>query len=226
MTGMLLEPALLFVSVHAFCLPMSAPHMSLPTPTPLCSAHAIESALLIVPIHALTCTSIQCFAYHAHHSHRASFKSQAMAVLATPTQDTLSNPVGKAKRQRARDANAMDNNYTAPSHPHPYRRMGPTPTHSFRPNPIEQPQTFCVVCLRRPHPNIGECREETLNDGEPAFSTRNKLGHLVDRQNKSLCVDFQLSKSCPSKRHAMRHRCSGCGSDQHGAVDCPRRSSN
>ncbi|KAN0111396.1 hypothetical protein V8E52_008552 [Russula decolorans] len=65
---------------------------------------------------------------------------------------------------------------------------------------------------------MAECREETLNDGDAAFSTRNKLGHLIDRQGKSLCADFQLSKACASKHHGIRHRCSGCGSNQHGAV--------
>src|SRR6266566_4873251 len=118
-----------------------------------------------------------------------------MALLAAPVQDAASNPSGKAKRQWACDSNSMDSGYLPPSHPHPYKRTGSTPTHSFRAGSTEQPQTLCVICLYRPHPNRGvRSRKGTLSDGEPAFSTRSKLGHLIDCLGKSLCVDFQLPK--------------------------------
>src|SRR5712672_4774047 len=109
-----------------------------------------------------------------------------MAILGVPAQDAASNPTGKDKRLRTQDAGAADGANPPLSHPHPYRRAAPSPSHSFRASPGDQPQTRCLVCLRTPHPHMAECREETLSDGEPAFSTRSKLGHLVDRQGKSL----------------------------------------
>ena len=33
---------------------------------------------------------------------------------------------------------------------------------------------------------------------EPTFSTKNRLGHLVDLQGKSLCINFQLSRDVPT----------------------------
>jgi len=158
--------------------------------------------------------------------HRAQCVPQAMALLASPAQGTASNTGSKAKKQWPRDANPTEGTHSPPSHHHPYKRSGASANHSFRPNSSETSQTVCVVCLRRPHPNMGECREETLSDGDPAFSTRNKLGQLTDRQGKSLCADFQHPKGCFSKRHSARHRCAGCGSEQHGASECSRRPTN
>lgn len=149
-----------------------------------------------------------------------------MAILAAVPQDANANPSGKIRRQRARITSAGDGAQSPSPHPHPYKKAASTPTHSFRPNTNDQPQTLCAVCLRKPHQNMAECREETLGDGQPAFSTRSKLGHLTDRQGKSLCVDFQLPKGCSSKHHGTRHRCAGCGNDQHGAVECHRRQAN
>src|SRR5580698_8367392 len=116
-----------------------------------------------------------------------------MAFLGSSTQDTTLSPSSKGKRNRLCDASSTNSASSLSSHPHPYKRAGHAPSHSFRPPTTDQPQAVCVVCLRRPHPNMGECREETLSDRDPAFSTRSKLGHLVDRQGKTLCVDFQLS---------------------------------
>jgi hypothetical protein len=148
-----------------------------------------------------------------------------MAFLATSAQDSSPNAAGKGKRQQARDTGPVDGMHSPAPH-HPYRRSGAAPSQSFRANAAEHPQTLCIVCLRRPHPNMGECREETLSDGEPAFSTCGKLGQLTDRQGKALCVDFQLPKSCSSKRHGTCHRCASCSAEQHGAAECPRRSAN
>jgi len=41
------------------------------------------------------------------------------------------------------------------------------------------------IAHRQPHPNMGECRQETFSDGKPAFSVRSKLCHLVDPLGKS-----------------------------------------
>jgi hypothetical protein len=104
--------------------------------------------------------------------------------LPPPRKTPPQNPSGKAERQRAQDNISTDSVYPPPSHPHPYKRTVSTPTYSFRTSPTEQPQTLSVVCLYRPHPNMGECFNEMLSDGEPAFSTQRKLDHLVDRQGK------------------------------------------
>jgi hypothetical protein len=206
MTGSLPEPALLTVPVHP-----------LPALTPLYLTGTCLFTALCADSCLCACSAPWNFAQPI---------PQAIALLAAPTQDATPNSAGRARRQRGRDASLTDRPHSPPSRPHPYKRTISAPNHSFRASPPDQPQALCIVCLRKAHPIIGECREETLNDGEPAFSTRAKLGHLVDRQGKSLCVDFQLYKGCPSQRHIMRHRCSGCGSDQHGAVQCPRRPSN
>ena len=150
-----------------------------------------------------------------------------MRALAAPAHNAAPNPPSKAKRhQRTRDTSASDSPPQYTPHPHPYRRTESTSTHSFRTSSPDQQNTICAVCLSRPHQDMAECRKDKLSDGDPAYSSRSKLGHLVDLQGKSLCLDFQLWKGCSSTCHAMRHRCSGCGSEQHGATNCPRRSSN
>jgi hypothetical protein len=53
-------------------------------------------------------------------------------------QDAASNPLGKAKRQRACDSSSTDSLYLPPSHPHPYKMTGSILTHSFRAGPTEQ----------------------------------------------------------------------------------------
>jgi hypothetical protein len=158
---------------------------------------------------------------HGHH--------QSMRALTAPTHNAAPNPPSKIRRQRMRDTSASAASESPPQytpHPHPYRRSESTSTHSFRASSADQQNTICAVCLSRPHPEMAECRKDKLSDGDPAYSTRSKLGHLVDLQGKSLCLDFQLRKGCSSTRHGTRHRCSGCGSEQHGATNCPRRPSN
>lgn len=61
----------------------------------------------------------------------------------------------------------------------------------------QQPHTLSIVCLCRPHPNMAKHREETLSDGEPAFSSLSKFGHLTDLQ-ESLCVGFRLPNRSPN----------------------------
>ena len=164
-----------------------------------------------------------------HTAHAATIfydRQQIAASYAAAAQTSTQNVQGRPRHARFRDAAPTDSINAHPTQPHPYRRpaSGSSPTCSFRTSSSEN--ASCVVCLNRPHPNMGECHEKMLSDGKPAFSARSKLGHLVDRQAKSLCLDFQLQKGCFSKRHGTRHCCSGCGSERHGATDCPRRSSN
>ena len=176
--------------------------------------HAISLATAIA--HHLT----MCTAFSLPLNQRTFPTMKASAFLADSTKTTKPNPSGKARHAQTWDTNSAEHAPSNSQQLHPYKCTELPPSYSFWNNSLEQ--TLCVVCLNRSHQNMAECCEETLNDGEPAFSKQSKMGCLVDRKGKSLCLKFQLPKGCYSNSHRTRHRCSGCGSDHHGTSSCPR----
>ena len=155
------------------------------------NALAVESTWHIASVHALT-LRLPPFAHHHGHSH-AQIQYQALILVTAPNPDTATNTGGKTKR--CPRGHVMQDSLPAPIHIFTSGTYGPLQVHhvhphSFRDSTTDQPQTLCIVCLCRPHENMAECREVTPSDGEPAFSARSKLGHLVDLQGKSLCANF------------------------------------
>ena len=63
---------------------------------------------------------------------------------------------------------------------HQYKYTAPSSTDSFRSTSTDQ-QATRAVCFSKPHQDMEEYHEETLSEGDSAFSTRVKLGHLIDR---------------------------------------------
>jgi hypothetical protein len=61
-----------------------------------------------------------------------------------------------------------------------------TPTHSFRPVTTDQPQTLCAVCLRKPHQDRAECREET--DNQHLARVANSVTSLTVKENRSVSI--------------------------------------
>ncbi|KAJ7257569.1 hypothetical protein B0H12DRAFT_1015397, partial [Mycena haematopus] len=76
----------------------------------------------------------------------------------------------------------------------------------------------CAICLGS-HSNIANCRSSTLWNGAPAYSHRDGRGKLTNPRGANICLRFQLPQGCHSNEHV--HECSGCGSPNHGAAQCP-----
>ena len=81
----------------------------------------------------------------------------------------------------------------------------------------------CAICLgRNPH-DVSQCAASLLWDNHtPVFAKKGDKGAKlrVASSGDSLCLDWNLPRSCGSSSHLARHRCSGCGSDDHGAQSC------
>ena len=81
----------------------------------------------------------------------------------------------------------------------------------------------CAICLgRNPH-DVSQCTASLLWDNHtPAFTKKGDKGAKlrVASSGDTLCLDWNLPRSCSSSSHLARHRCSGCGNDDHGAQSC------
>ncbi|KAI0054459.1 hypothetical protein BV25DRAFT_1769605, partial [Artomyces pyxidatus] len=66
------------------------------------------------------------------------------------------------------------------------------------------------------------CNRPTLWDGKtPSRCKRSGTNNrILDRDGLEICLDWQRASGCVSRKHAERHRCSGCGSTNHGAARC------
>lgn len=81
----------------------------------------------------------------------------------------------------------------------------------------------CAVCLGCHGHSFIECTAERLWDNNfPAIATRSNKALLLRGSDKPLCVDWQRTRSCPSRQHDDRHVCSGCLATSHGAQACSR----
>jgi hypothetical protein len=81
----------------------------------------------------------------------------------------------------------------------------------------------CAICLSRNPHDVTQCDANTLWDGHtPTFARKGDKGAKLRTTNSgdSLCLDWNLPRSCNSNSHLSRHRCSGCGNNDHGAQTC------
>lgn len=115
------------------------------------------------------------------------------------------------------------NEAQASNHRDKRRKAGPTVGQFFRKGAVTtSPLLACTLCLgRHPH-NITRCDATALWDGTSLFCKWNDKGRLLHRDGNVLCSEWQLSRGCKSTTHLQAHLCSGCGSSNHGAQDCPR----
>jgi hypothetical protein len=111
----------------------------------------------------------------------------------------------------------------AGSHRDKRRKAGSSAGQIFRKGAANSsPLSACTLCLgRHPH-NIARCDATSLWDGTSLFCKWNDKGRLLHRDGAVLCSEWQLPRSCRSSSHPQAHLCSGCGSSNHGAQDCPR----
>ncbi len=90
-------------------------------------------------------------------------------------------------------------------------------------NPDSRGLSACAVCLgRNPH-NVAQCDTQVLWDGHtPAFAQKGDKGAKLRaaRTGDTMCLDWNLPRSCGSSSHLARHRCSGCSNEDHGAQSC------
>jgi hypothetical protein len=81
----------------------------------------------------------------------------------------------------------------------------------------------CAICLSRNPHDVAQCDATLLWDGHtPAFARKGDKGAKLRTANTgdTLCLDWNLPRSCNSGSHSSRHRCSGCGNNDHGAQSC------
>ena len=103
---------------------------------------------------------------------------------------------------------------------HHSRRHSSFQTSDFRAGAGENPDlSACAICLSRTPHNVRLCRAKKRWDGKQTLYTRNEEARIVDNQGNIICSDWQRPRGCSSTRH--RHECSGCGSSDHGAQNCP-----
>ncbi|KAI0365288.1 hypothetical protein BV20DRAFT_954569, partial [Pilatotrama ljubarskyi] len=80
----------------------------------------------------------------------------------------------------------------------------------------------CAICLgRHTLSDVKRCNAVSTWDGHPTTCTR-QGNRIVTHQGLPLCTNWQRDTGCSETGHDERHRCSGCGSDRHGAHRCPR----
>lgn len=79
----------------------------------------------------------------------------------------------------------------------------------------------CHVCLGRHRHHVAACRETTTWNGRKAISSRDADGKILNRRGIRLCSDWQRPNCCSSTSGQHVHKCSGCGSTDHGADSCP-----
>jgi hypothetical protein len=93
----------------------------------------------------------------------------------------------------------------------------------FTPGTGARGLSACTICLgRNPH-NVAQCNADILWDGyRPSFARKGDQGARLRTASSgdALCLDWNLPRSCNSSSHVARHRCSGCGSSDHGAQTC------
>lgn len=130
-------------------------------------------------------------------------------------------PCSKHENTLANQPPSPDNRF------HPYHRssgnqQGKQPANQFFPSGAGQTgSSACALCLGRFHHNIHKCTTELLWDGQTkARCSRNAAGHLVNPQGRELCYDWQRPNSCSNTSCSHMHKCSGCGSKDHGAQGC------
>jgi hypothetical protein len=77
----------------------------------------------------------------------------------------------------------------------------------------------CAIHLSRNPHDVTQCDANTLCDGHTSYARKGDKGAKlqISTSGVSLCLDWDLPRSCNSNLHLARHRCSGCGSNNHGA---------
>ncbi|KAG2049884.1 hypothetical protein BDR06DRAFT_836744, partial [Suillus hirtellus] len=80
----------------------------------------------------------------------------------------------------------------------------------------------CAICLGCFSHDIQHCEATTLWDGSPSYSHKTQNNHLVNPQGNPLCFKWQHLNGCHAGNHEFHYECSGCGSKDHGAQNCPR----
>ena len=94
---------------------------------------------------------------------------------------------------------------------------------NFTVNPDPRGLSACAICLgRNPH-DVAQCDATLLWDGHtPTFARKGDKGAKLRTANSgdTLCLDWNLPRPCNSNSHLSRHRCSGCGNNDHGAQTC------
>jgi len=81
----------------------------------------------------------------------------------------------------------------------------------------------CAICLSRNPHDVMQCDANVLWDGHnPTFARKGDKGAKLRTASSgdTLCLDWNLPRSCNSNLHLSRHRCSGCGNNDHGAQTC------
>jgi hypothetical protein len=116
---------------------------------------------------------------------------------------------------------------TRPTSTHKRNKVGnsspSTNDHNFTANTDPRGLSACAICLSRNPHDVTQCDANTLWDGHtPSFARKGDKGAKLRNSSTgdSLCLDWNLPRSCNSTSHISRHRCSGCGSSDHGAQTC------
>jgi hypothetical protein len=81
----------------------------------------------------------------------------------------------------------------------------------------------CAICLSRNPHDVTQCDANLLWDGHtPSFARKGDKGAKLRNATSgdTICLDWNLPRSCSSNSHLSRHRCSGCGDSDHGAQTC------
>lgn len=100
------------------------------------------------------------------------------------------------------------------------RRPGPPPA-SFPRGAHATGPIVCAICLGRREHIVSKCTAPVLWNGAPSRCRRSSRGQILNPLGFEICLDWQRSKGCSSRKHPEKHECSGCGLADHGASTCP-----
>ena len=93
----------------------------------------------------------------------------------------------------------------------------------FTISPDTRGLSTCAICLSHNPHDVAQCDASLLWDGHtPVFARKGDKGAKLRTASTgdTLCLDWNLPRSCNSGSHISRHRCSGCGNNDHGAQSC------
>ena len=92
---------------------------------------------------------------------------------------------------------------------------------SSAPNSFWQDKlSACSICLGRHHHHLASCQATKMWNGKESISTQTASGRILNKRGSVICADWQHPNRCTNSSGKHLHKCSGCGSAEHGADSC------
>ena len=78
----------------------------------------------------------------------------------------------------------------------------------------------CPVCSGRHRHRVASCQGTKTWNGQDTICTRTDTRRILNKWGAVICADWQQPNRCTNSTRKHLHKCSGCGSADHGADFC------